>query len=212
MSESGLLALVQWLSPSFPLGSFAWSQGLEWAIAEGHVSDRAALETWLGDLIDHGGLGIDAVLVARALDPGADHEGLAATARALAPTRERLAETEEQGAALSRTVAALTGQALPAAPLPVALGRAAAPLGLPAERVVALYLQSAASALVLAAVRFVPLGQTEGQAALAALAPRIEAAARRALETPLSGLGSAALGADMASAWHEDMEVRIFKS
>jgi len=212
MSDAGLLALVQWLSPAFPLGGFAWSQGLEWAISEGQVIDRAGLEGWLGDLIAHGGLGVDAVLLARALDPGADHAGLADVARALAPTRERLAETEGQGAALARTVAALTGREMPAAPLPVALGRAAAPLGLPAERVVALYLQSAASALVLAAVRFVPLGQTEGQAALAALAPRIEAAARRAVATPLSGLGSAALGADMASAWHEDMEVRIFKS
>jgi len=212
MSDAGLLALVQWLSPAFPLGGFAWSQGLEWVISEGQVIDRAGLEGWLGDLIAHGGLGVDAVLLARALDPGADHAGLADVARALAPTRERLAETEGQGAALARTVAALTGRELPAAPLPVALGRAAAPLGLPAERVVALYLQSAASALVLAAVRFVPLGQTEGQAALAALAPRIEAAARRAVATPLSGLGSAALGADMASAWHEDMEVRIFKS
>ncbi len=212
MSDAGLLALVQWLSPAFPLGGFAWSQGLEWVISEGQVIDRAGLEGWLGDLIAHGGLGVDAVLLARALDPGADHAGLADVARALAPTRERLAETEGQGAALARTVAALTGREMPAAPLPVALGRAAAPLGLPAERVVALYLQSAASALVLAAVRFVPLGQTEGQAALAALAPRIEAAARRAVATPLSGLGSAALGADMASAWHEDMEVRIFKS
>jgi len=212
MSDAGLLALVQWLSPAFPLGGFAWSQGLEWVISEGQVIDRAGLEGWLGDLIAHGGLGVDAVLLARALDPGADHAGLADVARALAPTRERLAETEGQGAALARTVAALTGREMPSAPLPVALGRAAAPLGLPAERVVALYLQSAASALVLAAVRFVPLGQTEGQAALAALAPRIEAAARRAVATPLSGLGSAALGADMASAWHEDMEVRIFKS
>lgn len=212
MSEAGLLTLVQWLSPAFPLGSFAWSQGLEWAISEGGLRDRAALEGWIRDLLDHGSLAADAVLLARSLEAGADHAALADRARALAPTRERLAETEAQGAAFARTVAALTGTVQPAAPLPVALGRAAAPLGLPPGRVVALYLHSVASALVQVAVRFVPLGQTEGQAALAALAPAIERAAARALATPVEGIGTAALGADMASAWHETMDVRLFKS
>ena len=212
MSEAGLLTLVQWLSPAFPLGSFAWSQGLEWAIAEGGLRDRAGLERWIADLLDHGGLAADAVLLARALDSGADHGALADRARALAPTRERLAETEAQGTAFARTVAALTGTVQPPAPLPVALGRAAAPLGLPPGRVVALYLHSVASVLVQVAVRFVPLGQTEGQAALAALAPAIEGAAARALATPVERIGTAAIGADMASAWHETMEVRLFKS
>lgn len=212
MSEAALLTLVQWLSPAFPLGSFAWSQGLEWAISAGAVRDRAGLERWIGDLIEQGGLGADAVLLARALDAGADHAALADRARALAPTRERLDETEAQGAAFARTVAALTGTTQPPAPLPVALGRAAAPLGLPPGRVVALYLHAAASSLVQVAVRFVPLGQTEGQAALAALAPAIERAAGRALATPVDAIGTAAIGADMASAWHETMEVRLFKS
>lgn len=212
MTGTALLTLVQWLSPAFPLGSFAWSQGLEWAISAGVLHDRAGLELWLADLVDHGGLGSDAVLLARALDPGADHAALAALARALAPTAERLAETEAQGAAFARTVSALTGQDHPPAPLPVALGRAAAPLGLPAGQVVALYLHSVASALVQVAVRFVPLGQTEGQAVLSALAPGLAVRAAQAVETPLDRIGTAALGADLASAWHEQMEVRLFKS
>ena len=212
MTGQSLLTLVQWLSPAFPLGSFAWSQGLEWAISEGVVRDRTGLQQWLADLLEHGGPGMDAVLLARALEPGADHAALADVARALAPTAERLAETEAQGTAFARTVAALTGQDHPPAPLPVALGRAAASLGLPGEQVVALYLQSVVSALVQVAVRFVPLGQTEGQAVLAALGPEIGAAAARALDTPLDAIGTASLGADMASAWHEEMEVRLFKS
>ena len=105
MSERGLLTLVQWLSPAFPLGSFAWSQGLEWAMSDGGLRDRAGLEAWIGDLIDHGSLAADAVLLARSLDAGADHAALADRARALAPTRERLAEMlKGLGATLAEVV------------------------------------------------------------------------------------------------------------
>lgn len=216
MSEAGLLALTQWLSPAFPLGSFAYSHGLEAAVAAGEVADAAAVERWAGDVLAHGAGWNDAVLLALALAPGADHAALADAARALAASRERLEETEAQGAALAATVSALTGRDLPAMPLPVALGLAAAPLGLPPDRVVALALQAFAGTLVLAAVRFVPLGQTEGQRILAALAPAILRLAARAVRAAaaegLDALGGAAQGADRAAMRHETMDVRIFRT
>jgi urease accessory protein len=42
-SNADLMQLMQWLSPAFPLGSFAYSHGLETSIASGEVSDAAAL-------------------------------------------------------------------------------------------------------------------------------------------------------------------------
>ncbi len=210
--QSGLLALVQWLSPAFPLGSFAYSHGLEAAVAAGEVRTARDLALWVGDVLDHGSGRIDAALLAAALRTDADHDGLAALARARAATRERLEETEAQGAAFTATVNALTGTAHPPAPLPVAVGRAAQALGLADADVIALYLQAFATQLVLAGVRFIPLGQTEGQAAIAGLAPAI---ARIAAESPGADprtLGSAAFGADMAAAEHETMDVRIFRS
>lgn len=209
---AALLTLVQWLSPAFPIGAFAYSHGLEAVIAAGDVRDAGALRQWLADVLEFGTGRTDAILLAHALRDGADHAALAALARALAPTAERLQETEELGAALTRATDALLGTTSIPLPFPVALGRAAQGLPLPAPQVIALALQAFAAGLVSAAVRFVPLGQTEGQAVLAALHPLFLRLASEAAEAPLSAIGTAAIRADMASARHETLHTRIFRT
>ena len=204
-----LLTLVQWLSPAFPTGAFAYSHGLEAVIARGMVRDASTLADWLRGLLDHGSARQEAALLAAALSPRADHAALDATARALAPSSERLEETFAQGAAFARTVAALTGRALPPRALPVAVGEAVRPLGLPRSKVIALYLQAFLGNLCVIATRHVPLGQTQGQAVLAALAPAIARAARCARACDL---GSGALAADLAAMQHEQLDIRIFRT
>ena len=211
-SDGALLTLVQWLSPAFPVGGYAYSHGLEWAISAGLVQDAAGLRGWLADVIGFGSGRSDAVLLALSLAPEADHAALAAYAAALAPAKERLTETLEQGRAFTLATNALLGRDHEPAPLPVAVGRAAAGLGLAVERVVALYLHGFASSLVQGAVRFVPLGQTEGQQVLTALHPVISGVAGWAASAGLDDLGSAGFGSDMAAMAHEGMEVRIFRS
>ena len=61
MATDGLLKLLAWLSPSFPVGAFAYSHALEAAIDEGLVADRASLERWIEDLLEHGGPRADSV-------------------------------------------------------------------------------------------------------------------------------------------------------
>lgn len=212
MSDADLLTLVQWVSPAFPVGGFAYSHGLEWAITDGQVRSGETLLAWLEEVLDHGSGRADAVLLARAMDADADFARLAATARALAATKERWTETADQGAAFTEAVNALTGDDNPSAPLPVALGRAARGLSLPPGRVAALYLHAFAANLVSAAVRFVPLGQTEGQRVLAALHPLIERVARDAVATSLDAIASSVPGADLAAMLHETQDVRIFRT
>lgn len=209
---TALLTLVQWLSPAFPTGAFAYSHGLERVIAAGDVSDASSFEAWLRNILHHGAGWQDAVLLTHALAPEADHDALDALARALAPSAERLQESAEQGAALARMVAALTGRALPARMLPVAVGAAAAPLGLPVAQVAQIYLQGFASNLCTIATRHVPLGQTEGQGVLSRLLPDIEGLGSRAAGASLDDLGSCALAADLAAFQHETMDVRIFRT
>ena len=69
--------MAQILSPAFPVGGFAWSQGLEWAMDQGAVT-RATLSQWLADWMDHGAGWTDAVLAALSL------RGLAFATAALA--------------------------------------------------------------------------------------------------------------------------------
>ena len=206
--NTDLLTLTQWLSPAFPLGSFAYSHGLEAAIAAGQVTDAAGLERWLRVVLTRGTGIMDATLLCHAL-AGAE---MAPTARALAPSRERWEEAEAQGTAFVDTVNAITGQTLSPAPLPVAVGVAARGLSLSGEEVAALYLHAFTSNLVSAAVRFVPLGQSEGQAVLSRLHDDIAATAKRATAMDIADLGTAAPGADMAAMAHETLNVRIFKT
>jgi len=212
VSDADLLTLVQWLSPAFPVGGFAYSHGLEWAISEGQVTDADSLRTWLADILDHGSGRADAVLLTRAMDPATDLGHLAATARALCASKERSIETHDQGRAFTGAVNALTGRDFPPAALPVALGCASRSLSLPADRVAALYLHAFASNLVSAAVRFVPLGQTDGQRVLSALHPLIERVAQEAAATPLDAIASSVPGADLAAMHHETQDVRIFRT
>ena len=84
------LVAVQLLSPAFPTGGFAYAQGLEWAMSQGVVADGAALAEWLRDLLAHGALWSDAVLLSLALRRDADPAALDDLARALCPSPERL--------------------------------------------------------------------------------------------------------------------------
>lgn len=205
-----LLTLVQWLSPAFPTGGFAYSHGLEAVIADGERS-AAGIGRWIAGVLRHGSGQADAVLLASVLR-GDDAATLDAVARALAGSRERLAETVEQGTAYARTVAALTGRDLAPRCLPVAVGEAAVALDLPADEVVAVYLHAFAANLVACATRFAPLGQTEGQAVLAGLHPVITEVAAWATGAGVEAIGTSALAAELAAMRHEAMDVRIFKT
>ncbi len=206
--NTDLLTLTQWLSPSFPLGSFAYSHGLETAITDGVVTDADSLLIWLTDLLEFGTGAMDATLLCLAMG-GDDME---ATACALVSSRERFEETNAQGTAFVNTVNDMTGAIHTPAPLPVAVGVAARDLSLSASEVAALYLHSFASNLISGAVRFVPLGQTDGQKVLMALHPVIERIAARAATARPADIMSAAFGGDMAAMMHETQEVRIFKT
>jgi urease accessory protein len=63
---AALQRLLTWLSPAFPVGAFAWSAGLETAIAERRVTDAAVLRAWIEGALAHGGLRTDAILLAHA--------------------------------------------------------------------------------------------------------------------------------------------------
>ncbi|RYE73706.1 MAG: hypothetical protein EOP19_28995 [Hyphomicrobiales bacterium] len=63
---AALQKLLTWLSPAFPVGAFAWSAGLESAIADRTLTDSAALQNWLEGTLAHGGLKTDAILLAQA--------------------------------------------------------------------------------------------------------------------------------------------------
>ncbi|NAZ36230.1 urease accessory protein UreF [Rubellimicrobium sp. CFH 75288] len=212
VDDGALLLAARWLSPAFPTGAFAWSHGLEQAVAEGAVRDGTTLRLWIAALLRHGAGWTDAVLTAAAWRGEEDLAELAELAAALAPSPERREETLAQGAALAATLRAVHGWDLPDASWPVALGRAARLAGVPLSVLLPLALQAFATNLVAAGQRLMPLGQTEGQRALVALGPLCTALAVEAERTTLEDLGGAAFWPDILSLRHETLEPRLFRS
>jgi urease accessory protein len=225
-AAGALYRLMSWLSPSYPVGAFSYSGGLEWAVEAGDVRDADTLRAWLEIVIGAGGGFCDAVFFVhahRAVLAG-DHAALAQGAElaaAFAPSKERHLETCSQGEAFVK----ITSVAWPAEALdrlaavwrgplayPVAVGAAAAGHGIAVAPALQAYLHAGAANLVSAGVRLVPLGQTDGQRLLAALEPVITDTLARALHTTLDEIGSAALRADMASMRHETQYTRLFRS
>ena len=66
IDKAALFRLMAWLSPSYPVGAFAYSHGLEWLVATGDVTTAATLSAWLEDVLRHGGGWSDAVLLQHA--------------------------------------------------------------------------------------------------------------------------------------------------
>lgn len=209
--DDALLRLTQWLSPAFPLGAYAYSHGLETAVARGEVACADTLRDWVGDVIAHGSGRQDAGILCAVLR-GADPDEMADLAAALAASGERLCEAAEQGRALAETLSAMGEARLPPGPLPVVLGLAARPLDLRPELVAALFLQGFAGAMVSVGVRAVPLGAAAGQGLLAALRPVVLDVARAAAHADPWAVATSAWGADLAAMAHETLPVRIFRS
>ena len=228
LAAAALRKLLAWLSPSFPVGGFSYSHGLEWTIDDGTVKTPADLEAWLADILRHGAGRSDAVLFAHAHRAAStdDRAGLAAVndlAVALQPSKERHLEATAQGRAFLSTVAATwpnerlaaAASIFPASEpvaYPVAVALACGTHDIPLGPALNAYLGAFLANLVSAAIRAVPLGQTDGQKVIAALSPLVEATARSASEATLDDLGGAAWRADIASMKHETQYTRLFRS
>src|SRR3981189_3215383 len=107
MKESeaaALYRLMTWLSPSFPVGAFSYSSGIEWAVEAGDIGDAASLKDWLSSMLAAGPGFCDGVFLAHSHRAASsrDDAGLrdvAELAAAFVPSRERQLETSAQGRA-----------------------------------------------------------------------------------------------------------------
>ncbi len=217
--ELGLL--LTWFSPSCPIGAFSYSHGLETLFEAGGLDDAAAAKTAIETALRDGAGRTDAILAAHAWR--AAHAGAAAALNelgdlglALSPSRERREETLRQGNAFAELFDAVWPGAMALSdrdrPLPVVLGAAGAMHGLPLRPLLVAALHAFAANLVSAAVRLVPLGQTDGQRITAAMLPVATLTAREAEAAQLNDIHSAAIGLDIAAMGHETQHVRLFRS
>jgi len=225
-ADDPLYRLLAWSSPSYPIGAYSYSHGLEWAVESGLLRDRATVVAWLAGVLADGAGKVDGAFFAAAWRAATDGDDarldeIAALALAWRGTAELALEAEAQGAAfLTVTRAAWPQPRLEEcahrwrgrAALPVAAGLTAACHGAPLEAALVAYVAALAANLVSAALRLVPLGQTDGQIAIAQLAPSVARAAAAAIAADLDALGSAVPMVDWCSMRHETQYTRLFRS
>lgn len=214
-----LLRLLTWMSPAFPVGAFAYSGGLERAVADGLVTEGQVLSVWIATMLEKGAAWNDGVLVAEAHRRHGNEGGLgelAELAAALAGSRERHAETLALGASFAEAARAWPHPVLDRLPrpvaYPVAVGAVAAAHGVTLAPLLGAFLHAGAAQLVSAGIRLGIAGQSEGLSIVAGLEDLIAATARRAARSGLDDLGSAAVMAEISGLRHEVQRTRLFRS
>lgn len=214
-----LLRLMAWLSPAFPVGSFAYSGGLERAVHDGLVTDAHSLATWAANLMERGAVWNDAVLLTESHRCHGQPERLgelAELAEALAGSRERHQETMLLGDAFLSAASAWPDEVFDRLPrhvaYPVAIGAVAGAHGVGSEKAVAAFLHAYLSQAVSAGIRLGVAGQKDGVAILSRLEDDITSVAKRATVSTLDDLGSATIQADIMSLRHETQSTRLFRS
>jgi urease accessory protein len=216
MTNPALLRLLAWLSPAFPTGGFAYSHGVEWAVECGDITDGDSLRLWLTDVLAFGTGRSDTILLRHAHRSAADPAALAGIAELAAATasgRERRAEALDQGRAFIAAASVWAEPNLRAhIPYCVAVGAMAGQHGIPEDDAAAAWLQTFTTALISAAVRIVPLGQTAGLRVLAALEPVILTTVAATGQATLDDVGGCAFRSDLAAMRHETQYTRLFRS
>jgi urease accessory protein len=224
-----LLRLQSWLSPAFPTGAYSYSHGIEWAVEAGYINDRKSLVDWLEADLCYGSGRNEAIFFSEAWhcavkDDRAKLFEIAELAAAFRGTSEFALESSQQATACLATLRQVWPDRLldwlsevlrqhhvqPS--LAVVLAVRSAKQGIPLTVALPAFLQSYIANLVAAGVRLVPLGQTDGQLAIAELEHAVLAVSAQAEKATIDDLGSAAFMVDLASMAHETQYTRLFRS
>ncbi len=219
----GRLRLMQLISPTLPIGGFTYSQGLEWAVERRWVCDRATLSDWLAGLMEDNLALLELPVLQRlhAACERTDRDGLARWAMHLYASRET-SELRAEERQRARALISLLGdlgirqaqdwrEALaPCQAAPFAL--AAVHWRIAIEDCALGYAWGWLENQVAAAIKLVPLGQTDGQRVQLALAERLPAVVASALDVDDDDIGASAPAMAIASARHETQYTRLFRS
>lgn len=218
-----LLRVLQLASPALPIGSFNFSQGLEYAIEAGWIRDEANARDWIMGLMRHGVGTLDVPVLARLHDAwtAGDVAGARALSARLIASRETM-ELREEDRHLGRSLArVLSGIGLAEADgwlrsdeatLAAMFSLAAVHEQVPRNACCVAYLWTWCENQAIAAVKLLPLGQSAGQRVLEALRLAIPDICESALQMDDEDIGTATPGLSIASCHHETQYTRLFRS
>lgn len=215
--------LFQLISPSLPIGGFTYSQGLEYAVEAGWVTNRDTMEQWLNYMANSSVATLELPIIDRlylALEQGEldQIEYWCDFLYASRETSELRAEEKQRGLALFTLLKRLeidvsvmdSIQSHPNQLLGLCI--AARHWKISLEDLKQGYLWSWLENLVTAGVKLVPLGQTDGQLALLNVTQRFPAVINQARKIEEWMIGSFTPSLSIASSLHETQYTRLFRS
>lgn len=217
------LRLYQLISPSLPIGAFTYSQGLEWAIEAGWVTDQPSLHAWLESVLKHsvGTLELPVLIRLHQGFAQADSQQIDYWCQYLCASRETTelrAEESQRGKALAVLLPSL-GIEIPPSSLDAVKSTQLAGMALAAEHwqipldeLCSGYLWSWLENSVMAGVKLVPLGQTSGQQLLLSLSETLPELQQQALAITDESIAGCTPALAIASACHETQYTRLFRS
>lgn len=223
MDSIAHLRLFQLISPSLPTGAFSYSQGLEWAVEQGWVQGRKSLKGWLEDVLATSLGRVDVPLIqhmyaAVQQDDSQTLEHLIDLLLACRETSEMQQEEKNRGRAMTTLLvnmgliqddrlrkivvrSQLAGYSL-----------AACRWKIPLEEAVMGYLWSWLENQVLAGVKIIPLGQTDGQLLLTEITDLLPQTIEEGFQVRLEEVGASSPALALASSLHETQYCRIYRS
>jgi len=222
--ELAELRLWQLISPTLPVGAYAYSQGLEFAIEQQWIANTDSCQEWIAGQLQHNLCYLDIPILLRLQQAWSDtdYEKVNYWNQYLLcsrETQELLNEDRQLGVALSRLLFDLDIHSIDLLPeqqqhigFATAYSLAAHTWHIPAANAARGFLWAWCENQVAAAVKLIPLGQTDGQKCLASLAELIPAVVDISCAVGDDEIGSTSYGVAMASAFHETQYTRLFRS
>jgi urease accessory protein len=223
MSDAhALLRLCHLVSPALPVGAYAYSQGLEYAVHAGWITDEAGALNWLQGLSRHTMGTLDLPILSR-LHHAWSNDDLPGVKRwnsqllASRETCELRAEDIHLGRSLARVLLELNlseahGWLVADVSFAGMFALATARWQIAATDALGGYLWAWSENQVLAAVKLVPLGQSAGQRMLHRLIESMPQIVERALRVGDDEICISAVSQALASSLHESQYTRLFRS
>jgi urease accessory protein len=223
IAGTALPQLLRLASPMLPVGAYAYSQGLEWAVEEGTITDEDSALAWIADLLRFNVGTLEAPVWRRLYRAWQEQDVEAARHWnerfvAIRETAEFRAETLQMGGALKAVLDATheidTGllDRIEQPAFPTAFSFAAHGLGVPLREGLTGYLWAWGENQVSAAMKLVPLGQSSGQRILVKLIALLPEIAGDALAMQDDSLSNFSPALAIASSRHETQYTRLFRS
>ena len=215
--------LLQLARPMLPVGAYAYSEGLEYAVEAGWVHDEDSARGWILGLLEHCLARLDVPMFARAhaaWSAGDDARARETSVWLLAcrETAELRTADRNLGQALARVLAQLGDEDArawlrdPDASFALLFARAAVRWRVPVQAAAGALLWSWCENMSAAAMKLVPLGQSAGQRLVFYAGSRIPGLCATGIGLGDEEMFAGAPGLAIASARHEQQHTRLFRS